>query len=370
MKVDVHGHFFSREYLERAVSLSTARPERDPYWRDHMNNRLLPDPAMWSLEGRVEKLDEEGVDFQVLSMVGPMVYFDDAKAAAEMARISNDAIADACSRHPRRFGGLACLPLTAGVDASLAELRRSLEDSGLWGITVGANVAGRTLDDPVFWPVYEELNRLRLPALIHPMVSAGVEMLGDFFLISAVGFMFDTTAAVARLLFKGVLERFPEIRFIIPHMGATVPYLAGRWESAYSRGGPAQEQISHPPSYYLKRLHYDCLGFQPASLRCAQEVIGCGRFLFGTDFPFHKSMKPAMRLIEAMEWTPEEKEAVFHRTAKGLFPKLPAPKTDDGEGKVQEDRGTPEPGEVGHIQRISRTPHLLKDASASADLSR
>ena len=95
MKVDVHGHFFSRDYLERAVSLSTARPERDPIWRKHMQTRLIPDATMWSLDGRIEKMEEDGVDFQILSMVGPMVYFSDGEAAAEMARISNDAIADA-----------------------------------------------------------------------------------------------------------------------------------------------------------------------------------------------------------------------------------------------------------------------------------
>ncbi len=100
MKVDTHCHFFSKEYLERAPAFSTARPERDPFWRDHMQNRLLPDATMWSLDGRIEKMDEEGVDFQILSMVGPMVYFDDAGAAVEMARISNDGIAEACHSHP------------------------------------------------------------------------------------------------------------------------------------------------------------------------------------------------------------------------------------------------------------------------------
>ncbi len=147
-----------------------------------------------------------------------------------------------------RFGGQACLPLTAGADASLAELRRCVEKNGHWGIAVGANVAGRPLDDEAFHPVYEELNRLGLPVLIHPMVPEGAEMLGDFFLISAVGFMFDTTAAVARLLFKGILERFPDIKFIAPHMGAAVPYLAGQWESAFSRGGPYTD-LPHPPTH-------------------------------------------------------------------------------------------------------------------------
>ena len=322
MKVDTHCHFFSKEYLERAPAFSTARPERDPFWRDHMQNRLLPDATMWSLDGRIEKMDEEGVDFQILSMVGPMVYFDDAGAAVEMARISNDGIAEACHSHPDRFGGLACLPLTAGADASLAELRRCVEKNGHWGIAVGANVAGRPLDDEAFHPVYEELNRLGLPVLIHPLGPEGAEMLGDFFLISAVGFMFDTTAAVARLLFKGILERFPDIKFIAPHMGAAVPYLAGRWESAFSRGGPYTD-LPHPPTHYLKRLYYDCLGFQAPSLRCAEEVIGCDRFLFGTDYPFHKSMTPAIGVVEGMDWTPEVKEDIFHRTARELFPKLP-----------------------------------------------
>ncbi len=322
MRVDVHGHFFSREYLERAVEFATARPERDPFWRRHMQTRLLPDPTMWSLEGRLEKMDEEGVDCQILSMVGPMVYFNDAEAATAMARISNDAIAEACHQHPDRFGGLCCLPLTGGPDASLAELRRCVEDLDMWGMTVGANVAGRSLDDEAFWPVYEELNRLRLPVLIHPMVPEGAEMLGDFFLISAVGFMFDTTAAVARLLFKGVLERFPDFPWVIPHMGATVPYLAGRWEASQARGGP-YDALPHPPSYYLERLFYDCLGFQPASLRCAEEVVGSGRFLFGTDYPFYKSMTPPIQLLENMDWARDVKEGVFHQNARKIFPKLP-----------------------------------------------
>lgn len=137
MRMDVHGHFFSRAYLERAVEFVTARPERDPFWRRHLQTRLLPDPTMWSLKGRLEKMDEEGVDVQSLSMVGPI----------EMARISNDAIAEACHQHPDRFGGLCCLPLTAGTDTSLAELRWCVEDLDMWGMTVGANVTGRSLDD-------------------------------------------------------------------------------------------------------------------------------------------------------------------------------------------------------------------------------
>ena len=193
MKVDVHGHFFSREYLKRAVDCTTARSERDPFWRKHMQTHLQPDSTMWSLEGRLEKMEEEGVDIQVLSMVGPMVYFDNKDVAIEMAQISNDAIAEACHQHPNDFGGLCCLPLTAGADASLSELRRCIEDLDMWGMTIGANVAGRSLDDEVFWPVYEELNRFQLPVLIHPMIPEGAEMLGDFFLISAVGFTVSYT---------------------------------------------------------------------------------------------------------------------------------------------------------------------------------
>ena len=122
-------------------------------------------------------------------------------------------------------------------------------------------------------------------------------MLGDFFLISAVGFMFDTTAAVARLLFKSILERFPSLPWVIPHMKAAVPYLAGRWEASHARGG-LYDALPHPPSYYLERLFFDCLGFQPASLYCAEEVVGQRQFLFGTDYPLlpiHDPAHPASR---------------------------------------------------------------------------
>ena len=321
MKVDVHGHFFSRDYLERAVDFTTARPERDRFWRKHMQTHLQPDSTMWSLEGRLEKMEEEGVDIQVLSMVGPMVYFDNIDVAIEMAQISNDAIAEACHQHPNDFGGLCCLPLTAGADASLSELRRCIEDLDMWGMTIGANVAGRSLDDEVFWPVYEELNRFQLPVLIHPMIPEGAEMLGDFFLISAVGFMFDTTAAVARLLFKGILDRFPDIPWIIPHMGAAVPYLAGRWGASFERGGP-YDNLPHSPAYYLKRLYYDCLGYHSASLHCAEEVIGSEQFLFGTDYPFYKSMTPSIELIDDMDWAEEVKMGVFYQNARKIFPKI------------------------------------------------
>ena len=147
-------------------------------------------------------------------------------------------------------------------------------------------------------------------------------MLGDFFLISAVGFMFDTTAAVARLLFKRILERFPGLPWVIPHMKATVPYLAGRWEASHARGG-LYDALPHPPSYYLERLFFDCLGFQPASLYCAEEVVGSGQFLFGTDYPFYQSMTPPIQLLENMHWARDVKEGVFHQNARKIFPKIP-----------------------------------------------
>ena len=189
-------------------------------------------------------------------------------------------------------------------------------------MTVGANVAGRSLDDEAFWPVYEELNRFRLPVLIHPMVPERAEMLEDFFLISAVGFMFDTTAAVARLLFKGVLERFPDLPSVIPHMGAIVPYLAGRWAASHARGGP-YDALPHPPSYYLSASFMIVWASNRLASAVRKMWWAAGDFVSERAIPSTNSMTPPIQLLENMDWARDAKEGVFHQNARKIFPKIP-----------------------------------------------
>ncbi len=156
--------------------------------------------------------------------------------------------------------------------------------SNMVGAIIGANINGRPIDDPAFAPFYEALNARKSTMLIHPMVPAGIEVMNNYALAPLVGFMMDTTLAVARLIFSGFFDKYPDVKVIVGHLGATAPYLAGRLDIGY-RSYPDCKGIEQAPSEYLKRMYYDTVSFHIPALHCAAETVGADRIVFGSDYP-------------------------------------------------------------------------------------
>ena len=144
--------------------------------------------------------------------------------------------------------------------------------------------------------------------------------MAEYDLSSAVGFMIDSTLATLRLIYRGVFEENKDLKFIVPHLGAILPYVWDRVESSYRTRPEARQHISQPPSHYLEQLYYDGVNFHAPAWKCAIETLGVDRLLYGSDYPFALgSMERGIEVIEALDITAQQREAIYSGNALRLL---------------------------------------------------
>lgn len=288
MRIDVHAHVLPPDYLKLLLSVGrydTERGENDVLIIKEKGARFLTiTPQMHNPELRVAEMDAAGVDMQVLSITVPQIYFVEGQEAVDLAVLCNDYLAGIVQQYPDRFRALASIPLTADVDSSINELARCMDTLGMPGFIIGANINGGPIDDPKYDPFFEEANRRGAVMFLHPMVPSGIEAMSQYAMAPLVGFMFDTTQAVARLIYSDFFGRFLGINVVVAHLGAAAPYLAGRFDIGY-RAYPECQRITRPPSEVIERLYLDTVSFYEPSLRMALDTVGPDHVLFGSDYP-------------------------------------------------------------------------------------
>jgi aminocarboxymuconate-semialdehyde decarboxylase len=320
MKYDLHTHYYPPSYFERIrqapgeFSFGT-----DPTGRTIIRHRgarffgvtaAMTDPAQ-----RLAEMDRVGIDVEVLSVSTPNVFFAEGAAQVEVARLVNDAYAELIAQHPKRFKGFASIPMDA-PDAALKELDRALGELKLNGVVLLSNIRGRPLTDPAYRPFFEEANRRRLCLFLHPMIPAQSESFNEYVLGPLVGFPFDTSLAVARMCFHGVFRDFPDIQWVIGHLGGAIPYLMERLDNGYRDFAECRARIDELPSTYLKRLHYDTVSFSGPALRMVRELVGVDHMVMGSDYPHMLgSIDRAVTSIEGLDIPAHEKQTIFSGTA-------------------------------------------------------
>jgi aminocarboxymuconate-semialdehyde decarboxylase len=238
-------------------------------------------------------LDGHGVDTQVLSFTTPGVHVERPDLAVAWARMVNDAFARVVRERRGRFTALATLPLNDPA-ASVLELERAMKELGLPGAMVFSNVNHVALADERFAPLWKKADELDAVIYIHPTDPAGVEAMMDYWLMPLVGFLFDTTLAASKLVFSGVVERHPRIRWVLTHMGGATPYLAERLDRGYRAFAECRRYIGRPPSEYLCQFYYDTVNFNPSAVRLVLDFAGEDRILAGSDYPHQIGSIPLM----------------------------------------------------------------------------
>ena len=268
---------------------------------------------------RLKDMDRVGIDVEVISLSTPNIFFADETRQPEVARTLNDAYAELIAKHPNRFKGFASIPMDA-PDAALDELHRAIDELKLNGVVLLSNIKGRALTSPIYRPFFEEANRMNLCIFLHPMLPANPEPYTEYVLGPLVGFPLDTTLAVARMCFDGLLRELPNIRWVIGHLGGAIPYLMERLDSGYRDFAETKVKIDQLPSVYLKKLYYDCVTFNPYNLHLLRDEVGTEHMLMGSDYPhLLGSIEKSVSSIEALAIPQAEKQRILGGNALSIL---------------------------------------------------
>lgn len=312
-KIDVHHHIAPPGYRTALAACGV----------ESVGGRPIP---AWDLEETLAFMDRQGIETALLSVSAPGVFVGDLVLARDLARSCNEYLAQVVRERPRRFGAFAVLPLP-DVEAAVEEAAYALDELGLDGVGLLSSVDGRYMGHPDYQPLFEELDRRGAVVFMHPHTPEEGAVLPTRLPPSLIEYVFETTRAVASLLFNGTLERCPRVRIILPHAGGTVPFIALRLSLGQFWPG-LQEHVPRGVVAYLQRLYYDtALSAAPFALRSLQELVDDSHILFGSDYPFAPELAAAAT-ISGLNGYPgfdeTAREAVFRRNAEDLFPRLRA----------------------------------------------
>jgi aminocarboxymuconate-semialdehyde decarboxylase len=326
--LDVHNHFYPPEYLDALDAAGSVIR----LTHDREGNPLVRYPGDYNVVVRGHRdikyrqavLDDLGVDRQVLSLTTPGTHVEKPSVAIALAAIVNDAFARIVAERSQHFLAFATLPL-CDAKASVRECVRAIDQLKLSGAMLFSNVNGVGLDDPRFWPLYEAANDRDAVLMIHPTYPVGVEAMQEYWLMPLNGFLFDTTLAASKLVFSGVVKRYPRIRWVLGHLGGTIPYLAERLDRGYDAFAECRAHIDEPPTAYLKRhFYYDTVNFSAGALACAIDFAGADHLLAGSDYPHQVGSIPGMlQSIRDLRIPDTAKAGILGGNLQGLLGRSP-----------------------------------------------
>jgi 6-methylsalicylate decarboxylase len=293
MRIDVHAHYHPAalyDLLDRVTGVQRRR-------------LLGPMPGFAthvSIDGQLELMDGAGIERMVVSHGQMTPYYPSLEMAEAAARGTNEHYAELTSRYPSRFNMFVGLPLPH-VEAALQELERALALPGAVGVALGCSVLGQPLDDPLFEPVLADLDRRGAVVFLHP-VGAGAPNTQQYSLTWMLGSRFEDSVAMGRLILSGLTLRYPNIRFIVPHLGGTMALFLQRMDNVAERDGWREKHSAElMPSDLARRFWFDTVNEQHSALHCACETFGVSRIVLGTDWP----MLPPQKLKHFVEYIPE-----------------------------------------------------------------
>ena len=333
MKIDIYNHVLPKAYLDLVKQYSK---------EGGMVKRMSSIRMLWDIEHRVKMLREKFPDVQqvlTLGLPSPDL-LGDASHSPEYARVANDGMAEMVRKWPKEFPAfVASLPMN-NPRAALDEMDRAINQLGARGVQIISHVAGRPLDDPEFFPIFERAaNHHDVPMWMHPARPASrADYAGEpkskYEIWQVLGWPFETSVAMARMVFSGLLEKLPRLRIITHHCGGMIPYFAGRAETLWAQLGSRSvdeeesqvlKRLSKPPMEYFKMFYGDTvLGGAAAPLACGIAFFGADKVVFASDCPFDPEGGPmfireGIRSIEELDLPEADKRKIYFGNAMGLL---------------------------------------------------
>jgi aminocarboxymuconate-semialdehyde decarboxylase len=271
------------------------------------------------LSRRLTDMDTAEVDMQVVSNTPQtFLYGSDPKLVARSSRIQNDQIAKLVSERPDRFMGMATLPMQA-PELATEELERAMRRLGLVGCQIGSNINGKNLDDPALEPFWAKANALGAFIMVHPTQVAGADRLKPYYLANLIGNPLDTTIATACLIFGGVTERHPAIKFFMVHGGGFAPYQAGRWVHGWHVRPEPKVNLEEPPEAAIRRFYFDTILHGKPALEFLVATFGASHVLLGSDYPYDMGTLECARQVRALSIPEADRATILGGLAMQLL---------------------------------------------------
>ncbi|MBU2498830.1 MAG: amidohydrolase [Proteobacteria bacterium] len=311
MIIDFSSHMITRE-VEQALST------KEDFGRIQKNFA----PQSSDPEKRIEAMEKYGVDIQVLTQTTPVLAGLGAKEAAEVCRISNDAIGKICRSHPKKFVPFAVVSLL-DVQEAVHELDRAVSEWGCRGVTIGTNHDNKGLDEPENTPFYEKVCEHDIPVFLHPMDWHSYNLVEEPAVMRLFGWPFDTTQAILRLVLSGTMERYPTLKIVTHHLGGGMfPFFSNRFNIKLEN---LTHNLKKPVSESFYRIYADtAVDGTAAALPCGHAFFGTERMLFGTDYPFSPEngevyLRQNLAIIRDWDLPEEEKARILGGNALKLL---------------------------------------------------
>jgi predicted TIM-barrel fold metal-dependent hydrolase len=276
LRVDAHAHLWTDDYLDLVESYGKQDTS--------VQRNKGAGPSEAEIEKRFAQMEAAGVEMQVLSACPQAPHFDDKMHAVTAARKINDLYGEVVRKYPKKFKALVALPLPH-VDEALKELDRVLGPMGALGVGITTTVAGRSIADPAFGPLYQELDRRGTVLIVHPAgASALTPMIADYHVTWMIGAPIEDTISTTHLIIKGIPQKYPRMRIVNSHLGGALPMVLQRMDNQYGWENP---ETPEKPSITAKRMWYDTVAHaHPPAIRAAVDTLGADRIILGTDFPY------------------------------------------------------------------------------------
>ncbi|KAI9491935.1 hypothetical protein BDB00DRAFT_789085 [Zychaea mexicana] len=306
--VDVHTHVYLPEYLE-LLRRREQVPRVLPPLEEGLDERLiiLPDEdkgestkngrpvgaAYYDVREKLAFMDKHDIDISVVSLANPWIDFlPPTQETFDLARRLNISMENMCQEPitQGRLYGMGTLPLSS-VKGSVAEVEHIASLPRMRGVIMGTfGCGGKGLDDPALVPLFEAIAKHNLTIFLHPHYGVNLPASGNtdagHSLALALGFPFETTYAVSRLILSGIFDRVPDLKILLAHSGGTLPFLAGRLDSCVAHDPAVASKLEHPPSHYLKKLYFDAVIYHATGVKATADFVDPSQIMFGTDHPF------------------------------------------------------------------------------------
>jgi aminocarboxymuconate-semialdehyde decarboxylase len=324
--IDIYTHIYPDRFFQEMTRVS---PQLE-----NLGKRLRSVTKLFDLDERFREMDAFGDYRQVISLPNPPIEdLARGKVGLELARIANDSMAELCARHPERFPSFAAAVSLTDVGGSLAEAERAIDRLGARGIQIFTNVAGRPLDDAEYRPVFAALAARDLPIWLHPVRTAAMpdypaEAKSRFEMWWCFGWPYDTSVAMARLVFAGTFDRHPNLKIITHHCGGMIPFYDGRVgpglavlgartsDEDYSQILPS---LKRPHLDYFHDFYADTAMFGGVhGIRCGLEFFGADHLVFATDAPLGP-IRPTIAAIERLGLSEADQGKLFCENAERLL---------------------------------------------------